>query len=108
MAGKVSTLRLRQLFTRRCVACGTPVDSSTPHCEECGCDFDERPPRSYAEMEGLVGSPLHHDLDRDERPHDAHARPARLIERWLLFIFLSLMMLVAIAMLASAAIQPAR
>lgn len=41
----------------RCVQCGmrTDVHSTAPSeiCHGCGCDFLARPPRTYAEMEGL-------------------------------------------------------
>lgn len=108
MAGKVSTNRMRQLFTRRCLCCGSPVRDASICCDDCGCDFAERPPRSYAEMEGLIGEPMNTFDDTLTGMHDQPDRSARLVERWLLFIFLSMMMLVAIAMLASAAMQPVR
>jgi len=31
-----------------------PDSRALGNCATCGCDFHERPPRSYAEMEGLV------------------------------------------------------
>ena len=56
MEGGLGTRRSRML-ARRCVACGQAVPATgslLPACLACGCDFHERPPRSYAEMEGLV------------------------------------------------------
>ena len=44
------------MLTRRCVACGrgvAPLDLLEEACPDCGCDFDLRPPMSYAEMEGF-------------------------------------------------------
>jgi len=42
----------------RCLECGTAADNALremlDRCHECGCDFAERPPRSYAELEGLT------------------------------------------------------
>ncbi len=42
----------------RCLECGETADHAlrelVPHCETCGCDFHARPPRSYAELEGLT------------------------------------------------------
>ena len=42
----------------RCLECGTTADNALrellDRCHECGCDFAERPPRSYAELEGLT------------------------------------------------------
>lgn len=42
----------------RCLECGATADNALrellDRCHECGCDFAERPPRSYAELEGLT------------------------------------------------------
>lgn len=42
----------------RCLECGAAADNALrellDHCHECGCDFTDRPPRSYAELEGLT------------------------------------------------------
>lgn len=60
------------------------------HCPRCGCDFAERPPRSYAEMEGLeIGT-------RPALPADAQALESRMVERWLAFLF-ALIIVAAIA-----------
>lgn len=47
----------RRHLRRRCVQCGlaaeAPGREPSARCPRCGCDHAERPPRSYAEMEGL-------------------------------------------------------
>lgn len=46
-----------ELLVRRCLACGVPVARTAllgERCRRCGCDFRERPPRTYAEMEGFA------------------------------------------------------
>ena len=54
------TLERRHL-RRRCVQCGLAADSiessNRDQCPRCGCDLAARPPRSYAEMEGLFELP---------------------------------------------------
>lgn len=46
----------------RCVACGAEavraIREGGSACDGCGCPFDERPPRSYADLEGLTASHL--------------------------------------------------
>lgn len=46
----------------RCVACGIDavrtIRLGGVACESCGCRFDQRPPRSYADLEGLTTSHL--------------------------------------------------
>lgn len=64
--------------------CGqAQMESRAPSaCATCGCDFQERPPRSYAEMEGLV--------DFTEAPGaEAFGAWCRTLafERWLLTAF---------------------
>ncbi len=64
--------------------CGVAQPERAPRasCEACGCDFEERPPRSYAEMEGLV--------DFSEAPgSEAFGEWYRTLafERWLLTAF---------------------
>jgi len=47
------------IMHRRCVGCGLRAESSTTDgltlglCPRCGVDWSERPPRSYAELEGF-------------------------------------------------------
>jgi len=54
----------------RCLECGTTADHALrellEHCHECGCDFAKRPPRSYAELEGLTPLELGVAASRDE------------------------------------------
>src|SRR5262245_33106908 len=61
MISNVRTLD-RRLLTRRCVSCGYDGASvsrmQTVRCPRCACDLLQRPPRSYAEMEGLLGRPI--------------------------------------------------
>lgn len=105
MVSKVQTLNHR-LLTRRCVACG--YDGSLLHaghaecCANCGCDLKSRPPKSYAEMEGLLGQPivLHTPL-YEPRPGERHER---LVHRWLAFLFISLLGILAILYLTAAAL----
>lgn len=102
MVSKVQTLSHR-LLTRRCVACG--YDGTLLHaghadcCAKCGCDLKSRPPRSYAEMEGLLGQPivLHTPL-YEPAPQE------RLLHRWLAFLFISLLGILAILYLTAAAL----
>jgi hypothetical protein len=100
MVGKVRTIN-RDLFVRRCVGCG--YDGALLHagraerCARCGCDLRLRPARSYAEMEGILGQPLR--LDTDAAPRAEH----RLIQNWLVFLFLSMFGLMMTAYLAAAA-----
>lgn len=106
------------MFARRCVKCGYDgrlLDSDPERCIRCGCDFFTRPPRSYAEMEGLAppmppASPmlsLSHlpqslsSLSFDVEPYTL--RPSRLVQRWLAFLFLTMIMLLSIFYLAAAA-----
>jgi len=76
------------LHVRRCVACGSDdpslEDLRTDRCLCCGCDLIDRPPRSYAEMEGLP-----EDAPFVLRPFPARpVRDHRILHRWLLFLFM--------------------
>ena len=103
MVGNVKTAST-DLFVRRCVACG--YDGSRLHgadlCPACGCDLRERPARSYAEMEGLIGHPivLHAPLasERPERWRPGFGR------RWLSFLFLVLLGFIVMLYLVTAAL----
>ena len=93
----------RDLFTRRCVACG--YDGAllrgglAERCARCGCDLRLRPARSYAEMEGLVGQPV--TLDSPQ----LHPRSEdRIIQRWLAFLFIVMLGLLLLVYLAAAAV----
>jgi hypothetical protein len=105
MLGKMKTVDSR-LLAPRCVRCG--YDGSllrggvARRCPKCGCDFNKRPMRSYAEMEGLLSEP---DI-ADEVDVIEPGRPPRedkVIHRWLAFLFFAMMGLVAIACLTKAA-----
>jgi len=102
MVSKVQTLNHR-LLTRRCVACGYDgsllQEGHAEHCANCGCDLRNRPARSYAEMEGLLGQPivLH-------APHYQPAPQERLLHRWLAFLFLAMLGILAILYLTAAAL----
>ncbi len=84
---------------RRCVGCGFSVEAYGTYgsCQQCGCEFDLRPPRSYFEMEGLPP-----EVEAEAHTSSAFEdwREQRLVERWLWFIFsagllLSTLLLVA-------------
>lgn len=102
MVSKVKTLNQR-LLTRQCVACGYDGlllrEGQAECCANCGCDLRTRPARSYAEMEGLLGQPivLHTPLFEP-------LPPERLLHRWLAFLFLSLIGIIAILYLTAAAL----
>lgn len=88
--------RTSALHGRRCVACGFDGPSvhhpSADHCERCGCDFLERPPRSYAEMEGLLEGTADDAADwRDLQPPLLHVLhpPHRILGRWISFAVLT-------------------
>lgn len=104
MLGKVKTLDAR-LLTRRCVACGYDgallQGGQARRCARCGCDLQKRPARSYAEMEGLLGHSLALD---DQEPAADEPSPESLIQRWLAFLFMAVICLIAIIMLATAAL----
>lgn len=77
----------RRHLRRRCVGCGLAAEAinagSIDECPRCGCDLSARPPRSYAEMEGLF------DLDAAEVPEPAalaRARADAAAARWLLVV----------------------
>ena len=88
---RTSTIQRRHLEPR-CVACGQAVASAhlVETCRACGCDLQERPARSYAEMEGLV----------EAVPAEAAAgdpflawRRSLTLERWLLTLFTAAVLL---------------
>ena len=62
--------------------------AETRSCEQCGCDLAERPPMSYAAMEGFL------EVQSDE-PTDADAwleeQRIRIVERWVGTVFLGLL-----------------
>jgi hypothetical protein len=105
MVGKVKHMD-HHLLRRRCVCCGYDGPSIrlalqqdlAAECPQCGCDFLERPPRSYAEMEGLLGQPV-----TINAPLISAERQQRLIHRWLAFLFVTLIGMIALGYLAAAA-----
>ncbi len=101
-----------RLHRRQCVACGYSgrfVDrTNQPHCPRCSCDFAVRPPRSYAEMEGL-GEP---EMASNRRSRAGVAtepqREWRLVERWLVFLFVASVVAISMLALTIAALPPLR
>jgi hypothetical protein len=93
----------RDLFARRCVACGYDGallrGGRAERCARCGCDLRLRPARSYAEMEGLIGQPI--TLDS---PHLHARRDDRFIQRWLAFLFIVMLGMLLLVYLAAAAL----
>jgi ribosomal protein L37E len=78
---RASSLGHRHL-TPRCLACGrVSLDRRLEACVGCGEDFVSRPPRCYAEMEGLI--------DLSPPPTDAMRswRETVTLERWLATAF---------------------
>lgn len=100
MLGRVKTSSATRLHARRCVQCGGEAQNSpgfrSASCPRCGCDFRLRPARSYAEMEGLI----------ETRPilrRGAEELEATVIERWILVIFASaILIVVAVSLLVRA------
>ena len=72
---------VRRHVRRRCVQCGLSADaipaSSLYECPRCGCDLAARPPRSYAEMEGLFDLPPDPAVEDARRRVNAEAAAAR-------------------------------
>ncbi len=97
MVGKLKSIDQR-LFEPKCLQCGKHCglgDGLARRCANCGCDFCERPPRSYAEMEGLIGQPVTIDS-----PMEPWRCEARFLQRWLAFIFVVMMSLMILLFLA--------
>jgi len=105
MVGKVKPMD-HHLLRRRCVCCGYDGPAirlalqrdAAADCPECGCDYHQRPPRSYAEMEGLLARPVPFTA-----PVISAERQQRLIHRWLAFLFVTLIGIIALGYLAAAA-----
>ena len=100
---RTSTIQARHL-ARRCLQCGAAHPASAVHheCVHCGCDLAERPPRSYAEMEGLVEVAARAPF---QDPFTSWRRAAT-FERWLLTAFTAAV-LVAFLVHAAASVWPA-
>ena len=104
MPGKLKTFD-HHLLTRRCVQCGyddSPIISSQlDRCPRCDCDLRQRPPRSYAEMEGLLGHPL---TISSPRLSKTIVNEESLVQRWLAVLFCAMMLIVMIVCLSAAAV----
>ncbi len=101
-----ATARRSTLDIRRCCSCGygghfaqlkpEAARRRAAHCPRCGCDFATRPPRSYAEMEGLD--------EETDHPGLASAMPSEsaMVERWLMLCCLVVILLaIAFALAAN-------
>ena len=106
MLGNVSTLDDR-LLKRRCVGCGYDgalLRGGQAHrCARCGCDLRERPARSYAEMEGLLGQPMIIDAPATDCALDGEWT-GNVIHRWMAVLFLFLVFAALTSILAAAAL----
>lgn len=69
----------------RCVRCGHRSEEllapDTEECPSCGCNLHARPPRSYAEMEGLDQAPALPDID-----HGVQDRLDAAATRWVMLL----------------------
>lgn len=101
MVERVKTLD-RRLLRRQCVVCGYDgtllKGGQVAHCPRCNCDLRDRPARSYAEMEGLLGQPLTIDAPNAQQP-----RQERMIHKWLAFLFVAFLGFITILLLTRAA-----
>jgi hypothetical protein len=114
MEGRATQTGRSHLFVKRCVCCGyeSRVLDEVAACVRCGCDLSERPPRSYAEMEGLIDSaPVGRGIEPmpwidlpDSSYGGDEGEGSRTIKRWMLFLLLSMLLLITIAALAAAAL----
>ncbi len=99
---RTSTIQARHL-TPRCLDCGASCHRVAPgnRCPGCGCDLEERPARSYAEMEGLV------EASTAPAPPDAlrEWRETLTIERWLLTAFTAVVLVAFGAHLVGSLLQ---
>jgi hypothetical protein len=93
----------RELFVRQCVACGYDgwllEGGQAEYCVSCGCDLQQRPARSYAEMEGLLGHPI-----LAETPDAMAPIRAGFLQRWMVFIFFAMLGLMSLLVFAEAAV----
>ena len=100
MLQQATTIDAR-LLVRQCVACGYDGDllrnGHAPRCARCGCDLRKRPARSYAEMEGLVGQSI-----ALESPLISPPRKQRYVHKWIVFLFITAICIVALIQLTAA------
>ncbi len=91
--GEIHSFQTR-MVRPRCVRCGhlrsvCVNELALPqHCEQCGCDLEDRPPMSYAAMEGFQEVPPEPACNV-ESWHQA--LETRLVERWVATVFLGLL-----------------
>jgi hypothetical protein len=84
---RTAPLLERRHTRRRCVQCGLAAEAisatQVDECPRCGCDLRARPPRSYADMEGLreMEGPAPAALDALAR-----ARAEAAAARWLVVV----------------------
>ena len=101
MVSRTQTLDHR-LLRPRCLACGYDGallrDGLASRCARCGCDLRRRPARSYVEMEGLPGGP-----ERGAKLDPSVE--AKLVHRWVAFVFIVMFALVMIIYLSAAAFR---
>ncbi len=90
-----------QLLVRKCVACGYDGDllrkGQAPRCARCGCDLKKRPARSYAEMEGLISQTFTIEPPLSNLPQER-----RFGHRWIVFLFVAAICIIALIQLTSA------
>ena len=92
------TFRRPGILTPICVACGEIHRPTGPGmhstCQGCGSSFKERPPCSYASMEGFLDVPS--TQDGREAGHPQRTLETRTLERWIGFCFWSAVTLLAL------------
>ena len=104
---RAAPLLERRHTRRRCVQCGLSVEAISAtqvhECPRCGCDLQARPPRSYAEMEGLfeLDEPTPAMVDAVAR-----ARADAAAARWLVVV--GAVALAAVATLVATLLAAAR
>jgi len=85
-------------LTPRCVSCGyfgPDIDPPQRHCPCCSCDLTERPPRSYAQMEGFVATADEPMLQPVHWREIAEQQRLASLQRWLTAAFFAVLILVA-------------
>ena len=102
MSGNLQTLD-RRLLARRCVACGYDGDllrgGHASQCARCGCNLRDRPARSYAEMEGLLGQ-----TETVEPTPDGEPAERSLNHRWITFVCVFVLFMLVLVYLSLSAL----